>query len=256
MLALTSTGGLDAYLDYIHSLPFLTKEEDDYHSYKWSEERDEESRNALILSHLRLVWSVVRKYKDLWDTTTDLIQEGNLGLLKAVESFQRSKGRFSAYARLWIKEKVFTFLQSNWSLVAIGKTRASRKIFRELRRTRQELGTNNPLLLSKEMGVPVEDVQAVQALMDKSSLTVDPEVMTYELEQEHDIDVKRLSVHLHEYGESLTGIERTIWNERLVEADPDSLRDVGAKIGLSKQRAHQIQKKVEAGMHVHMAKFI
>src|SRR5687768_8950366 len=135
-----SLGNLDAYISAVNRLPMLTPEEEYEFAKKLRDDNDLEAAGKLVLSHLRLVVSVSRKYLGYGLPHGDLIQEGNIGLMKAVKRFDPDQGvRLVSYALHWIKAEIHEYILKNWRMVKVATTKAQRKLFFNLRSMKQNL---------------------------------------------------------------------------------------------------------------------
>jgi len=135
-----SLGNLDAYISAVNRLPMLTQEEESRFARKLRDEADVESAGRLVLSHLRLVVSISRQYLGYGLPHGDLIQEGNVGLMKAVKRFDPDQGvRLVSYAMHWIKAEIHEYILRNWRMVKLATTKAQRKLFFNLRSMKQSL---------------------------------------------------------------------------------------------------------------------
>ena len=133
-----SLGNLDAYISAANRLPMLTLEEEQAFARKLKNENDLEAASKLVLSHLRLVVSVSRQYLGYGLPHGDLIQEGNVGLMKAVKRFDPDQGvRLVSYALHWIKAEIHEYILKNWRMVKVATTKAQRKLFFNLRSMKQ-----------------------------------------------------------------------------------------------------------------------
>lgn len=131
-------GNLDAYISAANRLPMLTLEQEQEYSRKFRQDNDLESAGKLVLSHLRLVVSVSRQYLGYGLPHGDLIQEGNIGLMKAVKRFDPDQGvRLVSYALHWIKAEIHEYILKNWRMVKVATTKAQRKLFFNLRSMKQ-----------------------------------------------------------------------------------------------------------------------
>ena len=127
-------GNLDAYISAVNRLPMLTLEQEQEFSRKLKEHNDLEAAGKLVLSHLRLVVSISRKYLGYGLPHSDLIQEGNIGLMKAVKRFDPDQNvRLVSYAMHWIKAEIHEYILKNWRMVKVATTKAQRKLFFNLR---------------------------------------------------------------------------------------------------------------------------
>ena len=140
------------YLQKIRQYPILTQEQEFELAVKYQQNRDPEIAKILVTSHLRLVVKVVSKYKGYGLSSAEMISEGNIGLLYAIEKFEPEKGfRFSTYALWWIKASIQKYILNSWSLVKIGTTAAQKKLFFNLRKIKNKLNLND----DREMSVKV-----------------------------------------------------------------------------------------------------
>ncbi len=131
-------GNLDAYITAVNRMPMLTLEEEQTYAHKLKNDNDLESAGKLVLSHLRLVVSVARQYLGYGLPHGDLIQEGNVGLMKAVKRFDPDQGvRLVSYALHWIKAEMHEYILKNWRMVKVATTKAQRKLFFNLRSMKQ-----------------------------------------------------------------------------------------------------------------------
>ncbi|MCG3189529.1 MAG: RNA polymerase sigma factor RpoH [Burkholderiaceae bacterium] len=135
-----SLGNLDAYISAVNRLPMLTADDEVSLARQWREQGDMQAAGRLVLSHLRLVVSVSRQYLGYGLPQGDLIQEGNVGLMKAVKRFDPDQGvRLVSYALHWIKAEIHEYILRNWRLVKVATTKAQRKLFFNLRSMKQSL---------------------------------------------------------------------------------------------------------------------
>jgi RNA polymerase sigma-32 factor len=186
-----SLGNLDAYISAANRLPMLTLEEEQEFSRKFKNENDLEAASKLVLSHLRLVVSVSRQYLGYGLPHGDLIQEGNVGLMKAVKRFDPDQGvRLVSYALHWIKAEIHEYILKNWRMVKVATTKAQRKLFFNLRSMKQryksddaaaDLGTHRDTLnpeqidaMARELKVKPEEVIEMETRMSGGDVLLDP----------------------------------------------------------------------------------
>ena len=155
------------YLQKIRTYPILSQDEEYELAIKYKQTKDQEIAKILVNSHLRLVVKVVAKYKGYGLSSAEMISEGNIGLLYAVQKFEPEKGfRFSTYALWWIKASIQKYILNSWSLVKIGTTAAQKKLFFNLRKIKNKLNLNDDRELSHEM------IDKIAGLLDVSSQDV------------------------------------------------------------------------------------
>ena len=155
-------GNIDAYISAVNRLPMLTQEEEVSLARRWRETNDLAAAQGLVLSHLRLVVSIARGYLGYGLPHADLIQEGNIGLMKAVKRFDPEQGvRLVSYAMHWIKAEMHEYILKNWRLVKVATTKAQRKLFFNLRSHKEGLDSMTPSqvdALAKTLNVKREEV--------------------------------------------------------------------------------------------------
>jgi RNA polymerase sigma-32 factor len=183
-----SLGNLDAYISAVNRLPMLTAEEELEYAKKFQEHNDLEAAGKLVLSHLRLVVSVSRKYLGYGLPHGDLIQEGNIGLMKAVKRFDPNQGvRLVSYALHWIKAEIHEYILKNWRMVKVATTKAQRKLFFNLRSMKQgfkddaDAETHRETLtdaqievMARELNVKREEVIEMETRMSGGDVVLDP----------------------------------------------------------------------------------
>jgi RNA polymerase sigma-32 factor len=183
-----SLGNLDAYISAVNRLPMLTAEEEADFARKFRDSNDLEAAGKLVLSHLRLVVSVSRKYLGYGLPHGDLIQEGNIGLMKAVKRFDPDQGvRLVSYALHWIKAEIHEYILKNWRMVKVATTKAQRKLFFNLRSMKQgfkddeDAQTHRDTLtdaqidvMARELNVKREEVIEMETRMSGGDVMLDP----------------------------------------------------------------------------------
>jgi RNA polymerase sigma-32 factor len=155
-------GNIDAYISAVNRLPMLTQEEEVSLAHRWRDNNDLAAAQSLVLSHLRLVVSIARGYLGYGLPHADLIQEGNIGLMKAVKRFDPDQGvRLVSYAMHWIKAEMHEYILKNWRLVKVATTKAQRKLFFNLRSHKEGLDSMTPAqvdALAQTLNVKREEV--------------------------------------------------------------------------------------------------
>ncbi|MBY6064055.1 RNA polymerase sigma factor RpoH [Pseudidiomarina sediminum] len=162
-------GSLEAYIQSVNRIPMLTAEEEQALAVRLTEENDLEAARQLIMSHLRFVVHVARSYSGYGLPQADLIQEGNIGLMKAVRRFDPSVGvRLVSFAVHWIKAEIHEYVLKNWRMVKIATTKAQRKLFFNLRKMKKRLGwfTQEEVnTVAETLGVSTAEVMEMEARM-------------------------------------------------------------------------------------------
>jgi len=171
-------GSLEAYIGIVNQSPVLSREEERELAYRFQNENDLDAARKLIVSQLRFVVHIARTYSGYGLPLADLIQEGNIGLMKAVKKFDPDRGtRLVTYAVHWIRSEIHEFVFNNWKIVKVATTKAQRKLFFKLRNAKKSIGwlTNDEKkLIAKDLGVKPTDV----ATMEQRFAAVD---MSYDL---------------------------------------------------------------------------
>ena len=183
-------GNLDAYISAVNRIPLLTQEEETRFARKLRDEADVESAGRLVMSHLRLVVSLSRQYLGYGLPQSDLIQEGNVGLMKAVKRFDPDQGvRLVSYAMHWIKAEIHEYILKNWRMVKVATTKAQRKLFFNLRSMKQGLksdaadgDTHRSTLTSAEvasvaeaLNVKPEEVLEMETRLSGGDVALEPQ---------------------------------------------------------------------------------
>lgn len=264
-LALPSTSGsIESYIQSVNRFPILSQEEETHLARRLRDEDDIDAARQLVLSHLRVVVAIARGYRGYGLPQADLIQEGNIGLMKAVKHYDPERGvRLISFAVYWIKAEIHEFVLRNWRLVKIATTKAQRKLFFSLRSMRQGLDTMNPEevhAMAKQLGVKPEEVVEMETRFSGRDISLEPlsedEDETYspiayltdgsepsqllEAEQTHRLHGEGLEQALA----SLDARSRHIIEARwLREKDTATLHDLAAELGVSAERIRQIEAK-------------
>lgn len=176
-LAVAPLGNIESYIRYTHSLSMLSAEEEKELAEKFYYNSDLNAAKILILSHLRFVIHIARNYSGYGLQQADLIQEGNIGLMKAVKRFNPEIGvRLVSFAVHWIKSEIHEYVLRNWRIVKVATTKAQRKLFFNLRKAKQRLGWFNQKeieIVAKELGVTAKDVREMESRMTAQDMVFD-----------------------------------------------------------------------------------
>ncbi len=256
---------LSRYLAELRRYPPISLEEEKALAARWRDERDPEAGRRLVLANLRLVVKIAMEYRRAWANTLDLIQEGNVGLVQAVERFDPEAGaKLSTYAAYWIRAYILKYLIDNIRLVRVGSSRAQRKLFFRLGKERRELERlgfeAKPLLLAERLDVSEQDVIDMEQRLSAGDLSMDAPVRSDEgdgarfgdfvaapgasvEEQVADADLRQTFLeHVAKFSEGLDGREEKIMRERVLADDPRTLQEIGDDLGLTRERVRQIEK--------------
>ncbi|WP_024871849.1 RNA polymerase sigma factor RpoH [Tolumonas lignilytica] len=264
-LVLVPQGSLEGYIQAVNSIPMLTAEKERALAEQLQNQGDLEAARQLVMSHLRFVVHIARTYSGYGLPQADLIQEGNIGLMKAVKRFDPTVGvRLVSFAVHWIKAEIHEYVLRNWRMVKVATTKAQRKLFFNLRKTKKRLGWFNQdevRAVADELGVTPEDVTEMEARMsgqdhsfdgwdddendnvfapaqyleDKSSdLATVYENDNWDNHAEH-----RLSYALQGLDERSQQIIRARW---LDEDNKLTLQELADRYGVSAERVRQLEK--------------
>lgn len=264
---LTSDDGLGRYVSEIRRFPILRPDQEYSLAKRYAEDLDAKSAAQLVTSHLRLVVKIAMGYRGYGMPVSELISEGNLGLIRAIKKFEPDRGfRLSTYARWWIKAQMQEFILRSWSLVKIGTTGAQKKLFFNLRRLKNTLnafdeGDLHPEeveLIATELGVNQAEVVSMNRRMSlggDASLNV-PSVDDGGSEwqdwlvddvplQDEQMAAAQEARTRHEMLDFAMGElnerERQILTERRLVEEPRTLEDLSAAFGVSRERIRQIE---------------
>lgn len=264
-LTLPSTGGsIESYIQSVNHFPILSQEEETRLARCLRDKDDIDAARQLVLSHLRVVVAIARGYKGYGLPQADLIQEGNIGLMKAVKHYDPERGvRLISFAVYWIKAEIHEFVLRNWRLVKIATTKAQRKLFFSLRSMRKGLDTMSPEevnAMAKQLGVKPEEVVEMETRFSGRDISLEPlsededeayspiTYLTDGSEPSQLLEIKQTN-RLHGEGleqalASLDARSRHIIEARwLREKDTATLHDLAAELGVSAERIRQIEVK-------------
>ncbi len=265
--ALGSEAGLNRYLSEIRKFPMLTPEEEYMLAKRFQEHQDPEAAHKLVTSHLRLVAKMAMKYRGYGLPVSELISEGNIGLMQGVKKFEPDRGfRLATYAMWWIKASMQEFILRSWSLVKMGTTAAQKKLFFNLRRMKNNLaafedGDLKPadvLKIATDLGVTEAEVISMNRRMANggdTSLNVsfnedgegqwqdsllDDGPLQDEVYAEAEERIVRRSM-LVEALQALNEREQHILTERRLIEEPKTLEELSQHHGVSRERVRQIE---------------
>jgi RNA polymerase sigma-32 factor len=263
-------GSLETYIQTVNRFPILTQEEETSLARRYRNEGDIEAARQLVVSHLRVVVALARGYLGYGLPQADLIQEGNIGLMKAVKRFDPERGvRLVSFAVHWIRAEIHEYILRNWRIVKVATTKAQRKLFfnlRGLKKSLAALGRTEAKAIAKKLGVKPEEVVEMETRLGGQDVALEP-VGTDEDESRapvaylaaEDAEPGRILEHeeterLHREGlrlalARLDGRSRRIVEARwLSEQDPATLHDLAAELGVSAERVRQIEAKALSKM--------
>jgi len=262
-VAIAPRSTLDAYLAEINKFPLLTREEEFDLAERYREFNDLEAAQKLVTGNLRFVVKVAAEYRGLGFTFIDIIQEGNIGLMRAIKKFDPHRGyRLISYAVWWIRAQIHNFITRSWSLVKIGTTQAQRKLFAKLKSTRHALtapdGTEpNADEIAQALDVKPEEVNEMQLRMAARDASLDAQlnretdttyvdVLAEESPNQEEMlaeseQKEKISDGIAQAVEHLNEKERFIFENRLLADEPMTLKEIGKRFKISKERVRQIE---------------
>ncbi len=262
----TPIGSLDAYIAMVHRMPMLTLEEEQAYAEDFQKNENLEAAKKLVLAHLRCVVKIARGYDGYGLQQADLIQEGNIGLMKAVKRFDPTVGvRLVSFAIHWIKAEMHEFILRNWRIVKVATTKAQRKLFFNLRKAKKSLKWLNPTEaanLAQELHVPLSDVKEMEMRLyaedadlhydmdDDDNKTKSPFAQHFlaaphsnPADQFESDDSATLALnHLHQALSQLDARSQTIIQERWLDPKKSTLDDLAVRFGISCERIRQLEK--------------
>jgi RNA polymerase sigma-32 factor len=270
-------GSLDAYFDRVSRVPMLSHEDEQALALRFRADGDVEAARALVLSHLRFVVHIARGYSGYGLPIGDLVQEGNVGLMKAVKRFNPAVGvRLVSFAVHWIRAEIHEYVLRNWRLVKVATTKAQRKLFFNLRRMKKTLSwlsVDETATVARELGVSPADVTEMERRLSAREIAFDPTP----LESDEDEAYSPIAYLPAPDADPAEQVENTEWDEqtraRLTtalqsldvrsrdilasrwmssDAQKPTLHDLAAKYSVSAERIRQLEanaiKKLRAVM--------
>jgi RNA polymerase sigma-32 factor len=257
---------LHRYLTEISQYNLLTREEEIKYGKRVQEHGDQEAAYILVTSNLRLVVKIALEFQRVWmQNLLDLIQEGNIGLMQAVNKFDPYKNvKFSYYASFWIKAYILKFIMDNWRLVKIGTTQGQRKLFFKLKKEKQKLIDEGfdpkPKLLSQRLGVSEREIIDMDQRMDGWDVSLDAPLKegsdtervdflsSEAVSAEDQVAKKEMEFLLHEkilkFKKQMTPREEEIFDLRIFSDHPVTLQEIGDRYGISRERVRQVEKNI------------
>ncbi len=257
-------GSLDAYIGAVHRIPMLSSEDEIELARQFREQGDLDAAKALVMAHLRFVVHVARGYSGYGLPLGDLVQEGNIGLMKAVKRFDPDMGvRLVSFAVHWIRAEMHEYILRNWRIVKVATTKAQRKLFFNLRKSKKRLGWLNAeevRAVAKDLGVPEATVLEMEARLSNYDVAFDaptdadddaPPAPAAYLE-DHSADPYRAVAEADQEGRDLDNLQQAlvkldaraqdIIRRRWLDADSKvTLQELADEYGVSAERIRQIE---------------
>ncbi|MBN2361697.1 MAG: sigma-70 family RNA polymerase sigma factor [Deltaproteobacteria bacterium] len=268
--ALVPSDPLARYLGWIRQFPIHAADQQMELARAYRDRGDKQAARALLTSNLRLVVKIAYEYKRRWAEMLELIQEGNLGLVEAIERFDPLRGvPFTSYAQYWIRAYILRYVMDNFRTVRLSSTRSGRKLFWRLRKERAKLEQEGFVpttrLLAERTGVTEQEIIDVSRVLDRAPLSLEAPTRGADGETGQMLG-ERLQSDLApgpEQGAAVAELrakvsqvlarfeagiedkrEREIFKLRLVAEDPVPLREMGARMGISRERVRQLESRL------------
>ena len=273
--ALSPVSSLENYIQAVNAIPLLSAEREVELGRRLREKEDLSAARDLVLSHLRLVVAVARNYMGYGLPQADLIQEGNVGLMKAVRRFDPGRGvRLASFAIHWIKAEIHEYILRNWRLVKVATTKAQRKLFFNLRSLKASTNTLSPAevtTIARTLDVKESDVVEMEKRLQGHDITIDPvpedgedrpgpiafladasegPAEIVEREQVESLESEGLARALASLDERSRRIIQARW---LSEGEAKTLHELADEFGVSAERIRQIEAKALQKMKGHLA---
>ena len=266
MPMITAEGGLSRYLEEIRRFPMLEPQQEFMLAKSWREHGDRDAAHKLVTSHLRLVAKIAMGYRGYGLPISEIVSEGNVGLMQAVKRFEPEKGfRLATYAMWWIKAAIQEYILRSWSLVKMGTTANQKKLFFNLRKAKSKISAldegdlrpDQVTLIAKRLGVTEQDVVDMNRRLGgdvslnapiredgdtgewQDWLVDDSVSQESRMVASEEADNRRKAL-----GEALSVLndrERRIFEARRLADDPITLEDLAEEFGVSRERVRQIE---------------
>jgi RNA polymerase sigma-32 factor len=257
-----------------HHAPITREEEHDL-AVQWVEEGDVEAARTLVLANLRLVVKIAMEYRRAWTNTLDLVQEGNVGLMEAVQRYDPYLGvKLSSYAVYWIRAYILKYILDNMRSTRLGTTRAQRKLFFRLNKEKRLLEAEGyevgPKLLAERLDVTEDDVIEMESRLSRPDLSMDAPARRDESDgatfgdtlagggtsAEADLgnaEMRRVFLEqVDDFAEALSERDKRILWARLLASEPATLADLGEEFGVSRERVRQLEARLLKQLRAHV----
>ena len=261
----SASGSLDTYIQTVNRFPILSQQDETEFARRFRDQEDLAAARQLIVSHLRVVVAIARGYMGYGLPQADLIQEGNIGLMKAVKRFDPERGvRLVSFAVHWIRAEIHEFILRNWRIVKVATTKAQRKLFFNLRSMKPNLntlGSDDVKAVAKQLGVKPEEVVEMETRLGGKDVALEPvsdddEAPYAPISYLTDYGAEPGRILEHEQTAQLKGegLKKALANldarsRRIIEArwlrekDQATLHDLAAEFGVSAERIRQIENR-------------
>jgi len=279
--ALSGEAGLSRYLTEIRKFPLLSPEDEYMFAKRWKEHEDSEAARRLVTSHLRLVAKIAMGYRGYGLPVSEIVSEGNVGLMQAVKRFDPDRGfRLATYAMWWIRASIQEYVLRSWSMVKMGTTAAQKKLFFNLRKAKNNIGAieegdltpEHVATLSDQLGVTPTEVTEMNRRLSGGDASLNAPLRSESESEWQDwladdtADQETRLAEREEMGnrhdlltgamKDLTDRERDIIQARRLQDEPATLEELSQKYGVSRERVRQIEvrafEKLQRGMKAAM----
>ena len=272
--ALVPFDALQRYLSEIRHYPVLTREEEHDLAVEYKQFGNIEAAYKLVRSNLRLVVMIAREYERAFRNLLDLIQEGNIGLMESLKNFDPYRGvRFPSYAVWWIRAYIIRYLMNNWRMVKLGTTQAQRRLFFNLQKEKEKLEAEGFVpgakLIAQRLDVKESEVIEMDQRLSGRDLSTDAPMgegegvtllntltdnsPTPEESLAEDEYRQAIKGRLRTFGEGLKDKELVVYRERLMAEEPLTLREIGERYGISRERVRQIEHRVKKKLKSYLS---
>jgi RNA polymerase sigma-32 factor len=280
--ALSGEAGLSRYLTEIRKFPLLSPEDEYMFAKRWKEHEDPEAARRLVTSHLRLVAKIAMGYRGYGLPVSEIVSEGNVGLMQAVKRFDADKGfRLATYAMWWIRASIQEYVLRSWSMVKMGTTAAQKKLFFNLRKAKNNIGAieegdltpDHTATLADQLGVTETEVTEMNRRLSGGDASLNAPLRSESESEWQDwladdtADQETRLAEREEMGDrhnllvdamkDLTDRERDILQARRLQDEPATLEELSQKYGVSRERVRQIEvrafEKLQRGMKAAMS---
>ncbi|MEY4965259.1 MAG: hypothetical protein RL274_842 [Pseudomonadota bacterium] len=275
--ALSGDSGLSRYLTEIRKFPLLSPEDEYMFAKRWKEHEDPEAARRLVTSHLRLVAKIAMGYRGYGLPVSEIVSEGNVGLMQAVKRFEPDKGfRLATYAMWWIRASIQEYVLRSWSMVKLGTTAAQKKLFFNLRKAKSNIGAieegdltpEHVATLTDRLGVTATELTDMNRRLSGPDASLNAPLRSESESEWQDwladdtVDQETRLAEREEMGnrhtllvdamKDLTERERDIIQARRLQDEPLTLEELSQKYGVSRERVRQIEvrafEKLQRGM--------
>jgi RNA polymerase sigma-32 factor len=273
---LTDYSTIGAYLHELRRYPLMTREEEHECAVRFSQTQDGGLAARLITANLRLVVKIAQEYRRAHRNILDLIQEGNIGLIHAVQKYDPYRGvKLSSYASWWIRAYILKFILANWRLVKVGTTQAQRKLFFNLRKEREKLEKQGYEVEAKHLAaaldVSEQEVVEMERRLNASETSLDAPMRSDEQGDRTQGDFVRaapalrpdvqveagefgaiLKEKLHAFGDTLRDRDLEIFRDRLLNDEPATLVQIAERFGVTRERVRQIEERLKRRLRQYL----